>query len=88
MNRYYGAIDRDNRQSVVKSLRTALRDSDLSDEKVSHAAEAYFRNNGTPAGWRSALNTAIGKTETSGLEIFTDKLKPDSPLQFMIDNNL
>lgn len=88
MNRYYGAIDRDNRQEVIKSIRTALRDSDLSDAKVSKAMEKYFRNNGTPTGWKSAVNTAIGKTETSGKEIFADKLRPDSPLQFMADNNL
>lgn len=88
LNRFYGSIDRDNRQEVIKEIRTALRDSDLSSEKVSKAAEKYFRNNGTPAGWRSALATAIGKTETSGKEIFTEKLKPDSPLQYMINNNL
>ncbi|WCD44278.1 putative structural protein [Polaromonas phage Tiera] len=86
LNRYYGALDREARQKVVKSIRTGIRSGDFDDGKLAGYAEEYFRKGGTPTGWRSAVNTAIGKTETSGKEIFIDKLKPDSPLQFMINN--
>ncbi len=86
LNRFYGAIDRKARQDVIKEIRTGIRNSDFSDEKLSKAAEEYFRKGGTPTGWRSAVNTALAKTETSGKEIFIEKLKPDSPLQFMINN--
>lgn len=86
LNRFYGAVDRENREEVMKKIKNAIRNDNLTDEKLSEAAEKYFKNGGTPTGWRSALRTAIGKTETSGKEVFLERLKDDSPLNYMIDN--
>lgn len=85
LNRYYGAIDKENRQEVIKGIRTAIRNENFQEADLAILAEEYFRNNGTPSGWRSAVNTAIAKTEVSGKEIFVDKLKPNNPLNYMID---
>lgn len=86
LNHVYGAMDRENREEVMKKLRTALRNGTLDDDFMSTLAEKYFRNGGSPAGWRSAVNTSIARTEESGRETLMEKLKPNSPLHYMIDS--
>ena len=86
LNHFYGALDRDNRQEYIEKLRTQIRSGTLTDESLAKITEEYFRHGGTPTGWRSAYNNAIAKTETPGTEVFIDKLRPDSPLNHMIDN--
>jgi len=86
LNQYYGAMDRDNRQAVVNKLRTAIRNGTVDSERIAGWAEEYFRNNGTPTGWRSAYKSAIAKTDMSGKEALMDKLRDDDPLNFMINN--
>lgn len=86
LNHTYGALDRDNREAVMKKFRTAIRNNTLTDEMISESAEKYFRNGGTPAGWRSAVNLAIARTEESGRETLMDKLRPDSPIHYMINS--
>ena len=86
MNRYYGAVDRENRVEVINKMRTKIRNGSLEHEDVAEMAEKYMKNNGTPRGWQTAINTALGKTETAGKEVFVEKLRPDNPLNFMIDN--
>ena len=86
LNHFYGAVDRDNRESFIKELRTSIRNGTLTEEKLAKASDGYLRNGGSPAGWRAAYNTAIAKTDAPGKEVFIDKLKPDNPLNFMINN--
>lgn len=86
LNRYYGAADRDNRNAVVNKLQTAIRNDTFSDMDFSKAAETYFRHGGSPTGWKAAINTIQHTTDTSGREIFAEKLKPNNPLNFMISN--
>lgn len=87
LNTFYGSVDREARQSVVNKLRTGLRNGTLTEAEMAEYAEDYFRKGGSPSGWRNAVNTAIGKTETSGKEVLAEKLaKEDSPLTFMINN--
>lgn len=86
LNQHYGAMDRDNRQNVVNKLRTAIRNGTVDQERIAEWAEDYFRNNGTPTGWRSAYRNAIAKTEMSGQEVLIDKLDENSPLNYMINN--
>ncbi len=86
LNQHYGSVDRDNRQAVVNKLRTAIRNGSVDSERIAEWAEEYFRNNGTPTGWRSAYKNAIAKTDMSGKEALMDKLRDDDPLNFMINN--
>ena len=85
LNTYYGSIDRDNRQSLMIKLKNDIRAGTLTDEGIAEYGEAYMRNGGSPAGWRSAVATAIGRTQTSGKETLVEKLKPTSPFMHMMD---
>jgi hypothetical protein len=86
LNHLYGAMDRDNREDAMQKIRTSLRNGTLNDELLASTAERYFRNGGSPAGWRSAINTAIARTEESGKEALMEKLRPNNPLHYMIDS--
>lgn len=86
LNRFYGSLDRDARNKAMASIKTAIRNENLTDEKLSKVAEEYMKHGGTPRGWKSAVNTAIAQTNTAGKEVFLHKLKDDNPLNFMIDN--
>lgn len=86
LHSYYGAIDNDNRKEVTKKLRTAIRSGELSDEDVAKYAEEYFRKGGTPTGWRAAYREAVARTTEEGKQHLLDKLKENSPLNFMISN--
>jgi hypothetical protein len=84
LNHYYSALDHDARQKVTEELKIAIRNNELTDSKLSRLAEEYMRT-GTPQGWRAALNTAIGQSNVSGKYALMKKLRPDDPLNFMID---
>lgn len=84
LHSYYGAIDREARQEVTKKLRTAIRSGTLSDEDISGFAEDYFSKGGTPTGWKAAYREAIARTEESGKQHLLEKLREDSPLNYMI----
>lgn len=86
MNRFYGAIDRKNRQEAIDRLQTAMRNGNLTDEKLEKVAHEYLDHGGSPRGWKAAVQTVIGKTNTSGKEVFLEKLKPDSPFNYMIEH--
>lgn len=86
LNSYYASIDREKRQKVMANLKTMIRNGTVSESKVAEVAEDYMRHGGTPRGWRAAYKTALGRAETSGEEVFLDKLKDDSPFHFMINN--
>ena len=86
LNTYYGSIDYDNRQSLMYKLRNDIRAGTLTDEGIAQYGEEYLRQGGSPTGWRAAVRTALGRTDTSGKETFVDKLKPNSPFMYMMDN--
>jgi hypothetical protein len=86
LNRFYGAADRRNREEAMEHIKTSFRGADLSEEKVAKYADDYLRHGGTPTGWRSAVNTALATTNTPGSMVFAQKLKPNNPLNYMIDN--
>jgi len=85
LDRFYGSIDHDARQQVTEELKTAIRSGELSDEKLNSLASEYMRT-GSPRGWQSALNTALAQTEVSGRATLLKKLRPDNPLNYMIDS--
>jgi len=86
MNHFYQALDRDNRENFIKELRTSIRNGTLTEEKLAEVSDGYLRNGGTPAGWRAAYSTAAARTNAPGKEAFIDKLRPDSPFNFMVNN--
>jgi hypothetical protein len=86
LNRFYGAVDRDNRQEAMMKLKTSIRNGTLNDEIVSKTAEVYFRNGGSPTGWRSAYRQALMTTNTNGKEGLVNRLDDDNPLMHMIDS--
>jgi hypothetical protein len=85
LDKMYGSIDREARQAAVKKLKTALRDGDIDDVKLGNIAEEYMRT-GSPQGWRSALNTAIAQTAQPASMTVRNHLKPNSPLNMLIDD--
>lgn len=86
LNTYYGSIDRDNRQSVMIKLKNDIRAGTLTDAGIAEYADEYMRQGGSPTGWRSAVATAIGRTQTSGKETLIEKLKPTSPFMHMMNS--
>ena len=85
MNTFYGSIDREARAKVTQRLKTHIRDGDLSPEIVESLGQEYMKT-GTPAGWRSAINTAIGQVENPTGFTVRNYLKPNSPFNRMIDD--
>lgn len=86
LNRYYESLDKDKRTTVMNELKVAIRNGTLTDAKIAEAAEKYMRFGGSPTGWRAAYNNALATTTMSGEETFLDKIKDDSPFNYMINN--
>lgn len=86
LNSHYGSLDREARSEVTKELKTAIRNDSLNDDLLARLADDYISKGGTPTGWRSAVNTAIGQSNVSGRATLMSKLDPDSPLMHMIDS--
>lgn len=86
LDRFYESGDRENRQKVVNALRTAIRAGTDDGDKIDKLALDYIDEGGTPAGWRSAVRTAIMTTEQPLNETLKDKLKEDSAINIMIDS--
>ena len=86
LNSFYGAIDYENRQSLMMDLKTRIRGGVLTEEDVSKASLKYMENGGTPAGWRAAIAKTLATTETDGKEELANKLRPNSPLYYMVNS--
>ena len=78
--RYSGVLQ----EQVAKELKTAIRNNSLTDGKISRLAEEYLRT-GSPQGWRAAVTDAVMHTNTSGREVFLNKLSLDNPLMHMLN---
>jgi hypothetical protein len=86
LNSFYGSIDMRNRKEATESLKTAIRGGTLTSEKLEETAGRYLRS-GTATGWKAALNEALATSE-GGIDYKLGKrLRPDSPLLKMIDEN-
>jgi len=83
---FYGSIDSDNRRELLGDIKTRIRAGNLDDAAIAEASDRYLRSGGTPTGWRSAIRTALAQEETTGKEVFANKLRVDSPLNYMIDS--
>ena len=85
LNSFYGSLDREKRQEVVKNLRTHIRDNNLTPDIVEKLGNDYMRT-GSASGWRSAVNTAVAQVQTTSGNIVRNYLKPNSPFFQMIDD--
>lgn len=86
LNSFYGSIDHDNRKSATEALKTAIRGGNLDSDTLDRIATRYLRT-GTATGWKAALNEALATSE-GGIDYKLGKrLRPDSPLQKMIEEN-
>ena len=83
---FYGSIDSENRRELLGDIKTRIRAGNLDDAAIAEASDRYLRSGGTPTGWRSAIRTALAQEETTGKEVFANKLRVDSPLNYMIDS--
>lgn len=85
LDTFYGSIDREARQKVTQSLKTHIRDGNLTPEIVESLGQEYMKT-GTPSGWRGAVNTAIGQVENPTSHTVRNYLKPNSPFSKMIND--
>lgn len=86
LNTFYGSKDREARQEITKKLKTAIRGGELSTEQIEKFSSDYLRKGGTPTGWRAAMNEAAARSNANGEVALLEKLKPNNPLNFMINN--
>lgn len=85
LNSMYGSIDRDNRATISMKLRSHMRGGTLNDEVVGELANEYMRT-GSPTGWNSVVNSAIGQTMLPAESTVRNYLAPDSPTLALINN--
>jgi hypothetical protein len=86
LDRTYGRIDREARMAVTGELKKAIRNNTLSDSLYSELAEKFMAKNGSPTAWRQAVNDAVVNSDMTGKENVLNKLRPDSPINYMIDS--
>lgn len=85
LDNLYGGIDIDRRKEVIVRLKSHIRDTGNKDGEVIDKLANEYLKSGTPAGWRSAVNTAIFQADSTGNAVTTKKLGPDSIHERMID---
>jgi hypothetical protein len=66
-------------------LRTHLRGGSLNENVVASLAEKYLRT-GSPAGWNSVVNSALGQTVVPAGNTVRNYLAPDSPTMRMVND--
>ena len=87
LNTVYEGADQDRREGVTAELKSRARNGTLDDKIVEDLAERYMRT-GSATGWRSAVNKATAQSNMTGREVIMNKLSNDSPLGYMINNDL
>lgn len=85
LNTLYGSLDRDHRAQISMRLRSHMRRGTLDHEVVADLAREYMRT-GSPTGWNSIVNSAIGQTQLPAEATVRNYLAPDSPTLAMINN--
>lgn len=81
----YKAYDSDRRRAVTNRLKSYIRNDSTDPDTYDKLAEEYLRK-GSVTGWRSATNDAIRQSAVGGQATTMSKLKPDSPMNRLIDD--
>ncbi|ANA48876.1 structural protein [Pseudomonas phage PaMx33] len=84
LNTYYGSLDREQRQAVLETMKTAIRNNNLTPELMDDLALEYLRT-GTPQGLRSSINQAFMENEEGKVAQLRQTFK-DSPLVYLLDD--
>lgn len=84
LNSVYGAANSENRNAVLSTLRTAIRNDSVDDELLDNLANEYLRT-GSPQGFRQAVNQAFMENTNERLIDLHGRLG-NSPLMLMIDD--
>ena len=84
LDTYYGAINRENRQAVLETLRTNVRGDSVTPELLDNLAYEYMRT-GSPQGFRQAVNQAFMEHSNEKIINLDSKLG-NSSLMFMLDD--
>lgn len=84
LNSVYGAANSENRNAVLSTLRTAIRNDSVNDELLDNLANEYLRT-GSPQGFRQAVNQAFMENSNERLIDLHGRLG-NSPLMLMIDD--
>jgi len=84
LNTFYGSLDREKRQTAIDDLRQHIRYGSLDGNAINSAADKYFGNNGSPQGFRSALNTATQMDSQNLGRQLQEDVDWDSPIMNMI----
>lgn len=85
LDNVYKAVDREKHSKLIQQLKTYVRSGTLTPEKVMELQYEYMRN-GSPQGWRSALNNAMRQKVETGEKNVKDMLRPDAPYNVMVDD--
>lgn len=86
LDKTYARADREARMEVTGKLKKAIRNNELEDNDLEELAAAYMKKGGSAQGWRTAVNNALEGANTSGRQLVINKLRPDSPLMYMMDS--
>ena len=86
LNSFYGSLDREKRSKAIDNIRQHIRYGSLDGDSISRAAERYFNNNGSPAGFRSALNTAVQMDSQNMANQLRKDLDWNSPFMRMLND--
>lgn len=86
LNTFYGSLDREKRQRAIDDLRQHVRYGSLDGEAITRAADRYFEYNGSPSGFRSALNTAIQMDSRNLAYQLKNDIEWNSPFMQMIND--
>ena len=81
----YGSIDKKKRSKITARLKSHLANGTLDQEVIENLAYEYMRT-GSPTGWRSAVNEAIGQTSRTGSANVREHLSKNSALMSMMDD--
>lgn len=84
LNSHYGSINNENRQAVLETLRTNVRNNSVTPQLLDDLAYEYMRT-GSPQGFRQAVNHAFMENSNEGMIDLHSKLK-DSSLMYLIDD--
>jgi hypothetical protein len=84
LNTYYGAINSENRQAVLETLRTNVRGESVTPQLLDDLAYEYMRT-GSPQGFRQAVNQAFMEHSNDKIINLDSKLG-NSSLMYLIDD--
>jgi hypothetical protein len=82
---FYGTVDSDRRKKVTSELKSRIENNQMDAEAYGSLMEKYMKT-GTVQGWRGAVRDAMVQSSSDGNEDIRATLKPDNPLNSMLED--